>query len=658
MAIVKMKKLRVMAMAADQERLLHQLQHLGCVEISQPSEELEDTKWASMIEPKESQQVQIRAEMSEAQSALAAVKEYAPKKKEGLFPPRRQVTEEELLRPDTLRAGRRAAGRIHTWLDTLARMDADESRLLAKKNGLTPWLDLNMPMELQESAHVVFRPCVFPSAVDLEGLRTQLSAQELPAELIEISQDRQQRYVLLICHKSAQEDVTNLLRESGFSAVAFPEPSGTLALAVTIAAGLKGIEEELDYCRRKREETKAELAACGEDKDTLQLYLDHLSAREALTAGDESLLNDGTVTLFEGWCPAENLSQVETLLENLGCAWTATDPTEEEIPQVPVKLRDNFFCRCMNVVTEMYSLPAYNGVDPNPLMAPFFILFFGVMMADMGYGILMIAASLYVLKKSKPREGTRNFMELVFWCGISTTIVGAMTGGFLGDFIPQIAKIIDPESTFEMPALFTPLNDTVAIMLGSIALGCVQIITGMTISIVRKIQAGNFLDALFDEITWWIILGGVALAIFGIGTVNGIPVVLTIGGLMLAFGGTREAKGFGKVTKLVGLIYNGVTGFFSDALSYVRLMALMLSGSVIASVFNTLGATFGNVVLFVIVSLIGNALNLALNLLGCYVHDLRLQCLEFFNRFYQEGGKPYRPLTIQPKYVDMIKEEQ
>ena len=652
MAIVKMKKLRVMAMAADQERLLHQLQHLGCVEISQPSEELEDTKWASMIEPKESQQVQIRAEMSEAQSALAAVKEYAPKKKEGLFPPRRQVTEEELLRPDTLRAGRRAAGRIHTWLDTLARMDADESRLLAKKNGLTPWLDLNMPMELQESAHVIFRPCVFPMAVDLEGLRTQLSARELPAELIEISQDRQQRYVLLICHKSAQEDVTNLLRESGFSAVAFPEPSGTPAEA------MKGIEEELDYCREKREETKAELAACGEDKDTLQLYLDHLSAREALTAGDESLLNDGTVTLFEGWCPAENLSQVETLLENLGCAWTATDPTEEEIPQVPVKLRDNFFCRCMNVVTEMYSLPAYNGVDPNPLMAPFFILFFGVMMADMGYGILMIAASLYVLKKSKPREGTRNFMELVFWCGISTTIVGAMTGGFLGDFIPQIAKIINPESTLELPALFTPLNDTVAIMLGSIALGCVQIITGMTISIARKIQAGNFLDALFDEITWWIILGGVALAIFGIGTVNGIPVALTIGGLMLVFGGTREAKGFGKVTKLVGLIYNGVTGFFSDALSYVRLMALMLSGSVIASVFNTLGATFGNVVLFVIVSLIGNALNLALNLLGCYVHDLRLQCLEFFNRFYQEGGKPYRPLTIQPKYVDMIKEEQ
>ena len=104
-------------------------------------------------------------------------------------------------------------------------------------------------------------------------------------------------------------------------------------------------------------------------------------------------------------------------------------------------------------------------------------------------------------------------------------------------------------------------------------------------------------------------------------------------------------------------MYNGVTGYFSDTLSYIRLMALMVSGSVIASVFNTLGATFGNVILFVIISMLGNALNFALNLLGCYVHDLRLQCLEFFGRFYKEGGKPFAPLSIQTNYVDVIKEE-
>ena len=201
-------------------------------------------------------------------------------------------------------------------------------------------------------------------------------------------------------------------------------------------------------------------------------------------------------------------------------------------------------------------------------------------------------------------------------------------------------------------------------MIGSLVLGFLQILTGMTVSVVKKTQEGEFLDALFGEISWWIVLLGLGLMVSGM-MVAGAPAVLTtvgqglliVGFLMLALGGTRKARGFGKVTSFVGILYNGVTGFFSDTLSYIRLMALMVSGSVIAQVFNTLGATFGNVVLFLIISLLGNALNLALSLLGGYVHDLRLQCLEFFGRFYKEGGKPYNPLSIQTKYVDIIKEE-
>ena len=142
----------------------------------------------------------------------------------------------------------------------------------------------------------------------------------------------------------------------------------------------------------------------------------------------------------------------------------------------------------------------------------------------------------------------------------------------------------------------------------------------------------------------------------GIGNLGGYPIVLLIGLLMLLYGGTRNAKGFGKLTALIGTVYNAATGLFSDILSYARLMALMLAGSVIAQVFNTLGEVTGSVAGFVIISLVGNALNFMLNLLGCYVHDLRLQCLEFFGRFYKEGGKPFRPLLINTKYVD-IKEE-
>ena len=99
-----------------------------------------------------------------------------------------------------------------------------------------------------------------------------------------------------------------------------------------------------------------------------------------------------------------------------------------------------------------------------------------------------------------------------------------------------------------------------------------------------------------------------------------------------------------------------MTGYFGDILSYSRLMALMLAGSVIAQVFNTLGAIPGNVIIFLIISLVGNTLNFALNLLGCYVHDLRLQCLEYFGKFYQDGGKPFRPLSWNTKYYDIVKE--
>jgi V/A-type H+-transporting ATPase subunit I len=210
-----------------------------------------------------------------------------------------------------------------------------------------------------------------------------------------------------------------------------------------------------------------------------------------------------------------------------------------------------------------------------------------------------------------------------------------------------------------MPALFSPLNDTVAILVGSLVLGLIQIFTGMGVSVYKKIKDGNVMDAVWGEITWWVLLSGIALAVLKVGNIGGVPVGLCVGGVMRLYGSTCKAKGLGKVTALIGAVYNGVTGYFSDILSYVRRMALMLAGSVLAQVFNTLGSVFGNVIFFVIVSLFGNVLNLALNLLGCYVHDMRLQFLEFFGRFYEDGGKAYQPLGLHnTKYVEIIKEEQ
>ncbi len=651
MSIVKMKRIRLIALAQDRDALLSSLLHVGCVEISEPEEIPQGSDGNPLLHRDAAGVAQAKAQLTALQHALEVLRKYAPQKK-GMFAPRGTIGEKELLDEKAMAAALSKAEAINEHAKAIWQLNTRQARLHTEQLALQPWSAYDLPLEDQGTKNVSILLGTVPNDVDFDAMAGAVMESADTAWLKLLSTDREQQYMEVLVHRSQEQTALEVLRTYGFSFSQLKELTGT------VAENIRRLDQELSQVEQQRQQEQEAIRALGADSGEVEVCVDRVQQVLSREDAKERLLSGGAIFCLDGWAPVPEVPALEKALKAFDCAYELTDPTPEEYPKVPVKLKNSIFSRCMNVVTEMYSLPAYDGTDPNPLMAPFFILFFGIMMADMAYGLLMIFGALFVLKKAKPREGTRNFMELVFWCGVSTTIIGAMTGGFLGDFIPQIIKIVNPESTFEMPALFTPLDDTVAIMLGSLVLGAIQVFTGMAVSVVNKIRSGDFIDALFDEITWWIILAGVALAIFGIGTVAGVPVPLTVGGLMLVFGGTRKAKGFGKVASLVGLVYNGVTGFFSDILSYVRLMALMLSGSVIASVFNTLGATFGNVILFVIVALIGNALNLALNLLGCYVHDLRLQCLEFFNRFYKEGGKPYKPLAIQTKYVDVIKEEQ
>ena len=651
MSIVKMKRIRLIALAQDRDALLSSLLHVGCVEISEPEEIPQGSDGNPLLHRDAAGVAQAKAQLTALQHALEVLRKYAPQKK-GMFAPRGTIGEKELLDEKAMAAALSKAEAINEHAKVIGQLNTRQARLHTEQLALQPWSAYDLPLEDQGTKNVSILLGTVPNAVDFDAMAGAVMESADTAWLKLLSTDREQQYMEVLVHRSQEQTALEVLRTYGFSFSQLKELTGT------VAENIRRLDQELSQAEQQRQQEQVAIRVLGADSGEVEVCVDRVQQVLSREDAKERLLSGGAIFCLEGWAPAPEVPALEKALKAFDCAYELTDPTPEEYPKVPVKLKNSVFSRCLNVVTEMYSLPAYDGTDPNPLMAPFFILFFGIMMADMAYGLLMIFGALFVLKKAKPREGTRNFMELVFWCGVSTTIIGAMTGGFLGDFIPQIIKIVNPESTFTMPALFTPLDDTVAIMMGSLVLGAIQVFTGMAVSVVNKIRSGDFIDALFDEITWWIILAGVALAIFGIGTVAGVPVPLTVGGLMLVFGGTRKAKGFGKVASLVGLVYNGVTGFFSDILSYVRLMALMLSGSVIASVFNTLGATFGNVILFVIVALIGNALNLALNLLGCYVHDLRLQCLEFFNRFYKEGGKPYKPLAIQTKYVDVIKEEQ
>ncbi len=651
MAIVKMKRLHMLALESDRKELFDRLLKLGCLEVSEQSDKLEDPEWAGLVHRDESALERQKAALDLVNGTLTTLNKYAPSKS-GLFTPWPQVTAENFFDDTVCKKALETAKQISALEAELSGINDDIQKQNTALKSLVPWLSLDVPLNFQPTGSIYAAFGTMPVSVELDDVRQELQTQAEAAELFEASSDNEVHYLFFLCHTAQKEEALAVLKGFGFSNMSFKGITGT-AQETFDRGALKLTELE-----QQAEGLTQTLSSFGESRPDLQLASDRLTQEVQKESYKERLLAIDQSFFLDGWVTAEDAPKLETLLQEFDCAYELTDPTEEEYPEVPVKLKNGPLTRCMNTVTEMYSLPSYGGVDPNPLMAPFFIFFYGMMMADMGYGILMIFGCLFILKKVPLKESMRNFFELFLWCGVATFIVGAMTGGFFGDFIPQLLKLINPDSTFEMPALFTPLNDTIAILIGSLVLGLIQIITGMAISVWKKCRDGCWQDALWDEITWWIILAGAALAILGIANVGGVPVVLIAGCLMLVYGGTRNAKGFGKVTALIGVVYNGISGFFSDTLSYLRLMALMLSGSVIASVFNTLGAAIGNVVVFVIIAFVGNMLNLVLNLLGCYVHDLRLQCLEYFNRFYEDGGKAYQPLAIDTKYYNIIKEEK
>ena len=642
MAILKMKKLRICGVSEEQTQLIRQLQLLGSVEIGAPCA-LTDTQGVQVFCAGDGKSADALLRTSaRLTSALETLKHYETKKG-GLFAARPEKTIGELFSDEAYAAALDTAQAVLDAQDARSRLAAEKSRLTAVRESFVPWQQLPLPLETLGTQHTRILLGTVPAQTDLEALRARVFEAADEVQLEQISADQQSLYLLVFVHKCAAEAVGAALREAGFALTTFDGVQGTAA------ENIRRTDEAIAACEQQDAEKLAELTALAEQKPALQLAFDRCTQEISKAQAADRLVHSEKTFCLGGWVPCEDVGKLETLLSGFCCAWELTDPAPEEYPDVPVKLKNNKLTWPLNMVTEMYSLPAYDGVDPNPLMAPFFILFYGIMMADMGYGLLMILASIIITKKSRPKGTSGQMFGLMFSCGISTFLMGALTGGFFGDFLPQLVGIIDPDTTFKaLPSLFTPLDDTITILIGAMALGFVQIVTGMAISFVEKIKKGQIMDAIWEELTWWIVFAGIACMALGV-----TNIVLYVGLAMVVVGSGWSAKGFGKVTAIFGSVYNHVTGYFGDILSYSRLMTLMLAGSVIASVFNTLGAIPGNVVFFLLVSVAGNGLNFALNLLSCYVHDLRLQCLEYFGKFYQDGGKPFEPLAINTKYVDI-----
>lgn len=634
-----MKHLRLLGMESEREALLKAMQDMECVEISSIDGSEEALK-SGFAKPDDKALMSAQEASRAYRTALASLDRFAPEKK-GMFRKRQGVSRATFFSAESEENARTAAETINKDTRRLGEIESERTKNEALRATLAPWLTVDAPLGGADGALAVFFGTAGLNVTD-DALKALADSLDGLLTWQQASSDRSLRYLLVMCHGSVKERALSALRDLGFSAVSFRGMTGTAK------ENDKALAENLAALEKERQEIEQRIAGLGGKREALLEASDRAAIALRREEAKSRLVGTDKVFLLEGWLPADRCAALEKALEPFTCAIETREPTEDEYPQVPVQLKNNKLTRPLNMVTEMYSLPAYGTLDPNPLMAPFFILFYGIMMADMGYGLLMMIASVIISKKYRPKGTSGELFSLLGLCGISTFIMGALTGGFFGDFLTQLVAIVSPGTVFALPKLFDPLDDLTMILIGSMALGMVQIVTGMAISLIEKCKRKKFLDAFFEEITWWTVFIGIALLALGKGAA-----VLYVGCALVLLGPIVQGKGWGKLTGVFGSLYNHVTGYFGDILSYTRLMALMLAGSVIAQVFNMLAAMPGNVIAFIIISMLGNAMNFGLNLLGCYVHDLRLQCLEFFNKFYVDGGKPFRPMTLDTEYVDL-----
>lgn len=636
-----------MALASERDELLSRLIRLGCVEVNEPDDKLSDPKWAALVRRDSSKFLQTKSDITEVNTALTALKKYGGVK-DGLFIQRSGIAERDFLDPKIVEDAKAVASEINGELTELSKLQSMENRLNAKRAGLLPWKGLDVPMEMTGTEHVLIQMGVCPAGVEVGEVKTELAAAAPESELYEISADREQRYLLFLCHRSQEEKAMEVLRSHGYNLAPLKEFTGTPDENIT------RLDRELAENAQAQIAVTAKIASHMPQRELLRTCADRLTQEAAKDATADRFLTDGTIVFFEGWAPAESVPELEKLFREKGCAWEFEEPQEEEEP--PVKLKNSKFIEPINMVTEMYSLPAYRGIDPNPLIFWFYVAFFGFMFADIAYGIIIFLVSYLITEKFHPKKTIGYMFRLGQYLGVSTTVFGVLTGSFFGDVITVFSKTFLGKAV-SLPYLLNPLQDPMKVLITAICMGIVQLIFGQCIHIYMGFRDGHGVDNLLDVVPWWVVFAGIGMAALGRG-----PSLIIAGAVILVCTQGRHKKGFfGKLFGGIASLYD-ITSWLSDILSYSRLMALMLATSVIASVMNTLGAlpgkSFIGFIVFVLVFCLGHVFNIGVNIIGTYVHAARLQYLEFFGKFYVEGGVAFRPLEYDTKYVDIIKEEK
>lgn len=659
MAVVEMRKLTVIGLNSGRAPFIYELMHLGVVEINSQEGIVSDEDWMpDIFRTSNSADVsRLEGDIIRVSTALEAIQKYDTAKKPLLIT-RKEMGRKAFIaymnevRTDTERNMDKAVNAYKNITDG----NAEINHLRSQIAGLQPWLKLDIPLEMNETEFASVIYGTTGAKTDTGQLMTAVLEGAPSAIVQEVSADKQQKYFSIIVLKEEKDALYEALRPFNFSAISMADQKGTPAEAT------HRYEKEIEAIEAEIAENEKVLAGLSYARKDIEFLYDLLVTQRdrARVVGD--MLSTDTVFYFDGWMPAKAQPEVEALLKKYEFYYDIQVPDEEE--EVPVLLHNSSVATPFEAVTNMYSLPSRSDIDPTTILAPFYFIFFGMMLSDAAYGIILSVLCFFVLKKYKPEGMMYRMFKMFFFCGISTFIWGALFGGWFGDFFQVAARTLFNKEITINPIWFNPMDDPMKLLIFSLILGAIHLFVGMGIQAYMSIRDGHPIDALCDIGLWYVLLIGLVLfAVGGMAT----PALTTVGKVMSIVGavgilvtGGRKKKGIiGKVTGGLGSLY-GITSYLSDVLSYSRLLALGLATGVVAQVINTLGSLAGGgvvgAILLTVALVFGTIFNLAINALGAFVHSCRLQYVEFFGKFYTGGGREFRPFERKTKYVKIMKD--
>ena len=657
MAKIKLMAFEIISLLSDSKKIVDYLQKTGAVQFEDATdEELVKYKTTAIV-------AQLENKFSLAKSAYTILEENCKLKKSFIesFSDCKMIdySDYKMLsdKSEELTGICREIVSLKEQVDSL-KADIIKQQSLIDYYG--PWNGLDIPMASKRTATTSIFIGTFKNQYTVDEILELIKDRDenLDDVAIEIvHSEKMLTCAVFMCHESSGEKLENVLRDIGFI---IPDK---VAMKLPDKAQ-EDCKKEIETITQNIEKLTAEIKEYESYYSELRFLSDFFLTQIEKYKAVENAGSTEMAFYVKGYVPLRVADEIKFEIERSYRAQMEIYEPDYENEDVPVLIENKSFAAGVESITDMYSPPSNKDVDPNPIMAFFYYAFFGLMLSDAGYGLLMLIFAIFAKKKLKVTGNMKKTADMAMYCGISTIFWGVMFGGFFGDLIATVGKTFFGMTEVPSFALWLePMNDSIKLLLYCFLFGILHLMAGILIRGYMLIRDKNYLGAVCDTIPVMVFIVG--FAIVGAGLFTTVPAdiksmgtkILLVGAVLIVLTAGRSSKNIlGKLGGGLYGLYNAASGYLGDILSYSRLLALGLVTGVIASVINLLGAMTGNILVFIIVFILGHTVNIAINLMGTYVHTSRLQYVEFFSKFYEGAGRAFTPFKIKSKFFT-IKEE-